>query len=218
MSKFAGVSNFEKFPAADIPAPIRQVNPAMRFQALFRFQWNDYFFLVGDEVFGVACRLPPYPGWSNFKPNIISALNVLIESNFIKSINRVGLRYIDLIEGNGKSLEEQIKNIDFSISVGQNHVEREPFTLRMEIHENGLARAIQVAGPAIANSADGSTRSGIIIDIDNGMELTNISAPHCLVNLSEWLERIHADSKTLFFGCLKPEAIEAMEPTYDRDL
>jgi len=213
LTKLKGVTNFEKFPTSDIPAPIRQADPNLRYQPLFRLQWNDYLISGGDESFLIACKIPTYPGWANFKPAILSIVKTIFDSPIIQGVTRVSLRYIDLLEGS--DVRELLKFIDISIKIGESGVEKDPFGLRIENKQDSLTSVVQVAAIAEVRKLDGSQKRGALIDVDNVLDLKGIPFNEFADKLPPMLEQIHADCKRIFFECLTAEAINFMEPVYD---
>lgn len=62
------------------------------------------FVQVGPHLLAVNC-LKPYPTWDRFQPRIERAFNALTEVVDIKGLQRIGLRYVNLIEIVGQTVE-----------------------------------------------------------------------------------------------------------------
>lgn len=91
----------------------------------------------------------------------------------------------------------------------------EVFQIRIEIPREGFIHAVQVVSSATATLHTGESRVGLIIDVDTIANLSGVSFDTLLADFSDKLDAIHLANKKVFFDCLKPETIKALEPEYD---
>ncbi len=87
-----------RLPTADIPAPVAQIDPSLRFSAKYRMEepGSPFLFQVGDRIVTMNCR-KPYAGWSAFKERMLKLINVIESSGLVPTPRRHSLRYIDLL-------------------------------------------------------------------------------------------------------------------------
>ena len=123
------------------------------------------------------------------------------------------MKYIDLIPTS--NLADQVSAINGTVVLGSHTLTQEIFSLRMEIPKEGMLHAVQITSSAIATLQDGSSREGVIVDIDTISDLENQDFAYWLERLSDQLELMHAANKAMFFECLRPETIASLEPVYE---
>lgn len=207
-----GTKSIESLPASELPKPIRDNDPNLQFAPLTRLHWNRFVILVGDRSLAVGCKLP-YPGWREFKPAILEVVRLVKEISIVQSVQRFSMKYIDLIPSEG--IGEQISKINFSVVIGDHELKNEVFSLRVEVPRDGVLNAVQITSSAVVTLPDQSTREGVIVDIDTIANLDNQDFETWLGTLPERLDSMHAVNKSMFFECLRQEAINALEPIYE---
>ena len=211
-SNLPGEKTIERLPTEQVPKPIRDSDPNLRFAPIVRLHWDKFSISVGDRSLGVGCKMP-YPGWETFKPAILKVVNVLKEIGVVHLIHRFSMKYIDLIPAN--NLADQISAINGTVVLGKHMLTQENFSLRMEIPEERMLHVVHVTSSATATMQDQSTLEGIIVDIDTIASLENLDFAHWLELLSAELESMHSANKAMFFECLRPETIASLEPVYE---
>lgn len=87
-----------RLPLADIPAPIRQADPNLAYQAVLERRNSDTTRVVkfGDRVFSYHA-LPPYPGWDLLEPELLRAMEIVFVSVDGFTAKRFGFRYINVL-------------------------------------------------------------------------------------------------------------------------
>lgn len=211
-SQLPGSKTIEQLPAGQLPKPILDSDPNLRFAPLVRINWDKFLISVGDRSLAVSCKMP-YPGWETFKPAILQVVGFLREIGIIQEIHRFSMKYIDLIPA--KSLADQVLAINGTVVLGNHTLTKEIFSLRMEIPSEDMLHAIQIASSAVVTLQDGSSREGVIVDIDTISDLENQDFAYWLEQLSDKLESMHLANKTRFFECIRPETIASLEPVYE---
>ena len=58
-----------RLPVYDIPAPLREADPNLRFQPVFELSSEQRFVRVGPQVISYH-RTMPYVGWDRFRPEL----------------------------------------------------------------------------------------------------------------------------------------------------
>jgi len=210
--KLDGYKTLEQLPVAQLPQAIRDADQNLHFAPLSRLDWERYYISVGDHSVSISFK-PPYPGWGNFKPAITQVMEALKEASFIKSIERYALKYIDLLPAT--DLREQVDFVNFDVTLAGHKLESEAFQLRLEIPKDGFIHAVQVVSSAEAILQSGESRQGLIVDVDTIAIQKSISFDELLSDFSDKLEAIHQANKKMFFDCLKPKTVAALEPEYE---
>jgi uncharacterized protein (TIGR04255 family) len=210
--KLGGNKAPEQLPLAQLPQPFRDADPNLQFAPLSRLDWGQFYINVGDHSVSIGFN-HPYPGWVTFKPAITDVMEALKDAGIVKSIERYALKYVDLLPAT--SLREQVAFVNLDVTLAGHKLEEEAFQLRLEIQKDGFIHAIQVVSSAIATLQNGESRQGLVVDVDTIANQESISFDELLNDLSDKLETIHLENKKIFFACLKPQTITALDPEYE---
>lgn len=210
--KLEGDMKIGQLPLSQLPQVVRDADPNLRFMPLSRLDWGQFYIHIGDRSVSVGFK-HPYPGWNSFKPAIIKVMDVLINANVIKSVERYSLKYIDLLPAT--DLGEQVSFVNFDVTLAGHKLENEAFQIRLEIPRDGFIHAVQVVSSATATLHNAELRQGLIVDVDTIANQQGISFEELLSGFPDKLEVIHQANKKVFFDCLKPQTIAALEPEYD---
>lgn len=211
-SKLEGERIIEDLPIAQIPKALRDADSNLRFAPLVRLNLEGFSINIGDRSLAIGCKMP-YPGWSVFKPIILNTVKLLKDTGLVQEVHRFSMKYIDLIPAHGTAM--QVSAINSSVVLGKHTLTQEVFSLRIEIPKEEILHAVQITSSATAILPDGSKREGLIVDIDSIWNLSNPDFSQWLEQLPDQLELIHTANKAMFFECLRPETIDALEPVYE---
>jgi uncharacterized protein (TIGR04255 family) len=209
--KLEGDKKIEQLPLSQLPHIMRDADPNLRFAPLSRLDWQQFYINVGDRSVSVGFKYP-YPGWNGFKPAIVEIMNILKDADILKSVERYSLKYVDLLPAN--DLREQVSFVNFDVTLAGHKLEKEAFQIRLEIPRGDFTHAVQVVSSATATLPTGS-KQGLIVDVDTISNQQAISFNELLRGFPDKLEAIHQANKEMFFDCLKPQTITALEPEYD---
>ncbi|EPZ13963.1 hypothetical protein M622_19350 [Thauera terpenica 58Eu] len=211
-SKLPHDKTIERLPTEQLPKALLESEPNLRFAPLVRLHWDKFLISIGDRSLAVSCKMP-YPGWGTFKPAILNVVEQLREIGIIQAVHRFSMKYIDLIPASSPS--DQVMAINGTVVLGNHKLKQEIFSLRVEIPKEGLLHAVQITSSATATLQDGSSREGIIVDIDSISDLGSLDFGNWLERLPDQLELMHLANKAMFFECLRPETIVSLEPIYE---
>ena len=201
----------ESLPIAQLSKAIRDASPQLKFAPLSRVDWGQFYINIGDNSVSVSCKYP-YSGWSNFKPAIYKAVEMLADSKIVDKVHRYSMKYVDMIPSSDD--QHKVSMINFKMSIAGHNLEAGPFQLRMEIPKGDLINTVQVASVAQV-IVNGSIMEGLIVDIDTFADQDSISMQSLLEGFEDKLDAIHLTNKTMFFDCLTPQAIALLEPIYE---
>ncbi|RLA10338.1 MAG: hypothetical protein DRQ52_11525 [Gammaproteobacteria bacterium] len=211
-AKLEGSDEIENLAASRLPKEMRLSDPNLKFSPLVRLRWSGVVISISDNSLIIGCNIP-YPGWSDFKSNILKIVNHLSDIKIIDTVQRLSMKYVDLLEAN--SLQEQISLIDMSVKVGGHDLVDQKFSLRMEVEENNVISIFNIMSSATTISNNGDQKTGIIVDTDTIMNLPNFSFKKFLSDMPENLEILHAKNKEMFFECILQKTLINLEPVYD---
>jgi len=207
-----GDKKIEQLPLSQLPQIMRDADPNLRFAPLSRLDWDQFYINVGERSLSVGFKYP-YPGWSCFKPAIIKVMDVLKVAGVVKSVERYALKYIDLLPST--DLREQVGFVNFDVTLAGHKLTDEAFQIRLEIPKGNFIHAVQVVSSATVMLPNGESRQGLIVDVDTIANQQGVTFDELLVEFSDKLEAIHQANKEVFFDCLQPQTITALEPEYD---
>lgn len=196
-----------RLPVADIPAPIAQVDPNLRFAPKMLMEDPNGLLIwqVGDRVITLNCR-KPYVGWVRFKEAVLHLTQLIESCGFIPNPQRHSLRYIDLLQA---ELAADLAPLRLAMKLGD-HPIKDRVQMRLEITDADCLHVVQIA-TAVQVNLPGEQATGTIIDL----ETLPSSAPGDWDALRAQLDALHERSKELFFRqILTEETIQKLEPEY----
>jgi uncharacterized protein (TIGR04255 family) len=211
-SQLDGEKKIENLPIAQIPKPMRDADPNLKFAAISRIDWDSFFVNVGDFSISVSCKYP-YPGWDNFRPAIIRVMEILAGSNIVDKVDRYSVKYVDLLPASDD--RQKVSMLNVNVSIAGHDLKKEPFQFRIEIPKDELVHAVQLVSSATAVLHNGTTKEGLIVDVDTHASLDGVSMQSLLDGFSAKLDLIHLANKAMFFDCLRSETITSLEPSYE---
>ncbi len=212
-NQLKGEKRIERLPAADLPKPIREKDPNLRFSPLTKLQWQQYVVLIGDRKIAIGCKYP-YPGWKAFKETILNIVDNIQTVGIVDTLERCSVKYIDIIPS--KKVSEQIAKTSLEITLGESPIPASHYSLRFEIPENKMIHIVNIVTSATATiEGKKDPIDGLIIDIET---VQNLSA----AKLQGWtddelpplLEKLHYANKKVFFDCLTKDTLNSLEPIY----
>jgi len=163
---------------------------------LFLTNERKTFIQVGPHLLAVNC-LKHYPTWGEFKPRIEKAFRALTHTVDIKGLQRIGLRYINMIEIPGQSINLDIY-FEFRPFLGQKLPQNMlnfiigcelPFFDKRDSCRVELTRAV----------SDKPEISAFVLDLDYFLvQPQTVSADQAL----EWVETAHQNLEEIFEGCI----------------
>ena len=206
ISRFFPETSIEELPILQLPPVIRDNDPNLKFQPHYRLTNDNHIFSFGQNSMSFGCTAP-YSGWQRWSDFFLPIIEGLTEIDTLKNIqiNRLGLRYIDHIDGN---LFEHTKT-NFCIS----DTSLAPFNTQIhsEFLENNMTIIMTMAnGMRQPNKGPFS-----VLDIDC-VQNCNVSFALLVKKLIEdkCLDTLHQTNKKYFFGLLKDDFLASLSPEY----
>lgn len=207
ISKNFSGTMINELPIVQIPSDIRNNDPNLKFQPHYKVAKDNYIIAFGPMSMMFSC-IEPYSGWDDWSKLFFSIIEDLSNNDNIKDVNikRLGLRYIDKIDGN---LFENTRT-DFSIS----NLSLSAFNtqVRTEIKEEEILIILNMVNN-IKQLDKESFYS--IFDIDCVAECdTDFRSFDKDLIKKGLLDKLHRVNKQYFFGLLKEDFLLKLNPQY----
>jgi len=197
-----------RLPFADLPQPIREHDPNLRFQPLMELKSpkNDELIKIGPNVISLH-NLAPYLGWhTGFQSKIHSLIDYFYLTLNSPSFVRAGLRYLNALTHNHHHISS-INELNIEISINRNAL-KNPFNLNFQYRAFRSKVVTRISSPEFVRGTVPQDMAAFI-DIDVASE-TPLPGTE---ELKEWLEEAHAQEKQEFFGLLPEEVVTKLEDT-----
>jgi uncharacterized protein (TIGR04255 family) len=198
--------SIQAHPSAQIPAELREQNPELRYLPTTAMVGTNSSINISGRVLAVSFS-KPYPGWDVFKAAILDVWHVARNSGVLGEIERLSIKYVNLIEAPMDSNQLDLTTI--KVTLDDHSVTNEPTSIRSELREDRYLKVVNVVTHAQMLTADAS--SGLIVDIDI---ICNGPFANSWGEVEDLLEDAHRIEKSVFFGLLKESTIERYEPEY----
>jgi len=154
--------------------------------------------IVVDDRVIVVSRLRPYESWSQFKPMIQLAFDVLAEVVEFSKLVRVGLRYINRIEIPASTFELE-EYFQFRPELGST-LSKRSFTGFIVGAEIPFAEGRDLCRIQLTNAVPGKGgESAFVLDIDYFMVKSDDFPKQKVLG---WIEEAHEELERMFEGCL----------------
>lgn len=186
----------EKLPIFQLPEDIRLKDDNFKNKPWYKFSNDNYSVLVGASV--VAISANDYPGWTAFSQEIDKIFTIFGQANIVKSMNRIGLRYVDKFD------TPIVNEIDIKLSseIGIDNQREIQIKTALEPRE-GLNATLNIVNNVTVNLQDKKTDNASILDIDI---FWNNEADSCTLHDSKQIfNKAHTYQKELFFKLVKED-------------
>jgi len=191
--------NVENLPILQIPEPLRNIDPNLKYKPHYKISDTEYVVQIGSDVISIS-SYPNYSSWSSFYNKIIDVLNSIEKSSVIKTVLRVGIRYINFFEN------DIYNKINLNISINNSTIDYKSTVFRTEIIKSDFVNTLQVA-----NNINNMDRIGSLIDIDTST-MTNLDK--FFTEKDKILNKGHQYEKEIFFSLLKNDFLNSLNPEY----
>ncbi|HPN37652.1 MAG TPA: TIGR04255 family protein [Melioribacteraceae bacterium] len=196
LKKFS--SQITELPILEIPNSIRLNDPNLKYKPFYKLGCNGYIIQFGPDVISINC-VPQYLGWEKFSSIVSDVVKQIKGINLINSFDRLGVRYINFIEG------DILDHTNISVNFANRSINN--LHIRTEVKENVLTGVVQVL-----QNANYENKQGTVIDID--VIFTNNETAFDFSKIYQNIEDAHLFEKELFFSLLKNELIEQLGAEY----
>jgi uncharacterized protein (TIGR04255 family) len=191
-------------PILQLPVQIRNSDPNLIYKPHYRFEDKNILLQIGPRTISIV-NTNEYVGWAIFSPKIRECCNKMESLKVIEERTRFGLRYINFFEG--QNVFDRL-NLDISIEGKKVIDDKTSINIRRKADE--FDNILKLSN-STRLQRNGNVMDGSLIDIDifcgeNGTPLSN--------DIEAILEKAHNTEKTVFFGLLKAEFLNNLNPEY----
>jgi uncharacterized protein (TIGR04255 family) len=198
----------QKFPTADIPKQFRDGNPAFLRQPLQSLNGKNKRVYIGDRSIGVSHNLP-YPGWSSVKQTIVNVVDALKKSELITNVERVSLKYSNILEMDND--KDQLMLIDIDLKLGGYDLRMPGRFIRGEFDIDDFIAIVDVKTGAVAIVGE-IQKQGLSVDVD---VIFSPTINYSIGELADTIEKLHNTEKKVYFGLLTESTIEQLGPVWN---
>lgn len=193
----------EKLGILQIPEAIRLKDPELMDKPHYKLSNDNFIFQIGPNAVSIISPMD-YIGWEKFFDEILRSFKIIDELQIINKIKRVGLRYINFFDF------DIFEKINLNIKFHDSPLQSNQTSLRSEIPAGNFINTLQIVNRAEI-SMKNERKHGSIIDIDT---VLNGEYDNFFKDIKTILEDGHIKEKELFFGLLKPDLLESLNPKY----
>lgn len=159
---------------------------------------DEYRLKLGNNILSIV-KKRPYDSWTNFSKLINYVFNIYTEAGVIKSISRLGLRYIDFFASTTSIFE----NTRIKPAVGDTDLLMEKGFLQVIISSKYKDLKCNLI---IAENVKINDEFGSVIDTDVSIKNPKIE------DVPEVLNRMKDESKRIFFETISKEFLITLDP------
>lgn len=197
--------SFEQLPILQIPEAVRNNDTNLLYQPHYKLTRDYYAFQVGPKVISLAITDQKYTTWESYYEEIHNVFEKIKEIDFIDNVVRVGLRYINFFA------DDIWENININVKIIENEIAGEEIFLRTILARDDYKVMLQAGNQLNLEENNRIVGRASIIDIDTSIEKENINF---FEDMNTILEKCHSIEKEIFFGLLKEEFKDSLNPEY----
>jgi uncharacterized protein (TIGR04255 family) len=190
-------------PIMQIPKQIRDTDPNLRYQALYRVANDKFTFSIGSHSIVFSSK-KPYCGWAAWSQFFNPIIETIQTKGVIKTVERIGLRYFNLFNNN------IFDHINAGLTLDGSAVKASPSSFYTAFDQDKMHTILNVGNAAIIN---GNQTAQSLIDIDCIYNFDCDTAAF-FSSYKDILEATHIFNKRVFFGLLKDNLLSTLNPEY----
>jgi uncharacterized protein (TIGR04255 family) len=194
---------FEQLPIMQLPASIRAQDPSLRYNPHYKTQIGNFPLRLGPRSISIS-NVEEYIGWVDFSQKVFATFEQATKSGVIANIERLGLRYINILEG-----INIFDNSNIVISLKNDPIIRKT-NINTEISFDKGVCVLKATSDAEVNLGGNQRKmiTGSVIDIDAIVDHNKFK------DINDAIEYAHNIEKELFYRILSDEFIKTLNPEY----
>jgi len=194
----------EKLPISDMPEEFLKTNPGLVYSTRMRFIGEGFVIQLGPRVISLLTT-GDYPGWTRIYEELTWLLEQVKLAGFIHEGERLGLRYIDFFE------EDIFSRLMLDIQSNGQAVAGVEMNFSTVFRRGDLTARLSLANGAMAKRENKAV-PGSVLDLDVWL---NASEFDVFVDAAEHFGDAHRCNKEIFFGLLKEDFLDSLNPEYE---
>lgn len=184
---------YTKEPIMELPIAIREGDPKFNYTAYYKFSSDNLIVKISPNMLSFAIN-GFYPGWSNFKEQIVSRYEDLAMD---RELNNISIRYVDFFEDVNIFDYTAVKVETPQAIAPQAFEEKKRHYFCEFASEHNTNVKLQIVNNMTLQTEIGTQQEGSLIDTD--VHSQDVS------DYKETLEAIHDVAKVTYFGLLKED-------------
>jgi len=200
-----------RLPTADIPQPIREANPQLRYQPLVELRSKDASRIVKIGGHVMSYHIPkPYPGWAIFQQEIGDILKEAISRLRSPQISRIGFRYINVFRPDEHHIHG-ISETNINLRVGNEELTNSVMINYIRKNSTEHIVTVRIVTPDLVESSI-PTGYSLLCDIEVATSSGNFIATYD--DAINWIDTAHSIEKSEFFSLIPENIMHRLNPTY----
>ena len=193
----------QALPAANVPRPIRDTDPRLRYLASHQLSGDGEHVLIGDRALSLSKT--KYRGWRELKESIKALLQAARGTELIGLLERYSLKAVNILP---VEPGQALGSLNAKFEIANRPAAEQGFQFRTEFVSGELTTIIEIAANANV-TIEGQVKSGMLIGVDT---VRSKGAEGLWDDMERRLEELHSELKNLFFELLTPATIKALGP------
>ena len=196
-----------RLPTADIPAPIRSLDPQLRFAPSFELRERNGHrsIRIGPQSISYH-RGAPYVGWNQFKPELFEVVDQLFAKAGDLTIRRLGLRYLNALTKVQHGVSG-VSDLNMRLYVAAEQLVGD---LNVNFVKDVSPETKCTVRVATTQFVQGRLPEGTTAYVDVDVYTNDSFHAKEGAPVRDWINFAHDEEKRAFFGLLPPEIIEAL--------
>ena len=191
-------------PLQQLPEQIRTQDPALTHLPLLQFKGSTFIVQLGPRVISLVTRPRQYPGWPAIREELGWLLPRLQAAGFVREPERIGVRYIDFFGG------DIFPNLCIGVQIDGQPLQDSRTDLTTVLRFGPVSARLQVTNGAIV-AGEAGPQVGSVIDLDAWV---GPAEADLFGRGLEQFGELHTVVKNVFFGLLKPDYLNQLNPVY----
>lgn len=191
----------EDQPILSLPLEVRQAQPELMQQAHYRIYGEDFTVHIGPSVIAITPIIDQvnkfYPGWDVFGAFVDKVVSYLFEEEFVESVQRATVRYINFFDSEGL-----VEKTNIGVELAGKNISTKNLTVAFEDEDGDYRFNVQLAGKANVKNQS-FNGNGAIVDISAYTE-TEVKQYD---ELKTKIEGLHSLVEDKFFDIVKKESL-----------
>lgn len=182
---------YTKEPIMELPEALREGDPKLNYTAYYKFSSDNLIVKISPNMLSFAIA-GFYPGWSNFKEQIVSKYNDLAMG---RELNNISIRYIDFFEDVNifEHTSLKVETPEAIVPQAFEEKKRHYFCEFASVHDTNVK--LQIVNSMTIKTAIDTQQNGSLIDTDVHSQ--------DIIDYQQTLDAIHSVAKDTYFGLLK---------------
>jgi uncharacterized protein (TIGR04255 family) len=191
-------------PLLQVPELIRAQDPAFTHLPLLQFKGESFLVQLGPRIVSLLTKPRLYPGWDAIRAELDWLIPRVAQAGFVRETERIGVRYIDFFSG------DIFPHLRIGVHIDGAPLRENQTDITTVMRLGRVGARLQITNGAIVASAAGP-EVGSVVDLDTWF------GPADADLFGQGLDRftdLHETGKRVFFGLLKPEFLQQLQPVY----